>query len=232
MSNHQFSKYATPAARDALKGLLDSTENPEQYRKYMLILGHLLSQAILANIPKTSMSLVVTTAEDADFLQQGILSELDKAHLANKIAVFWNNHYRLPSGDSVAPIIHSYLDPDFEKANNIIIVKSVISGSCVVRTNLIEALDKVKNIDKIFILSPVMHKDAEKKLKAEFPKEISDRFTFIYFAINDIRSEENGEVIPGIGGNVYKLLGLVDQPVVTGFIPEIVKNRMHTHFGS
>ncbi|MCQ9328047.1 hypothetical protein [Pelistega suis] len=209
MNNHQFSRYATPAAKDALKGLLDNTENPEKYRQYMLILGSLLSKVILADIPKTSTSLVVTTAEDADFLHTGVLSELDKAHLTNKIAVFWNNHYQLPSGDSVAPIVHSYLDPDFDTANNIIIVKSIVSGSCVVRTNLIEALDKVKNISKIFILSPVMHKDAEQKLKAAFPKEISDRFNFIYFVINDIRTEE-GEIIPGIGGNVYKLLGLAD----------------------
>lgn len=115
MNNHQFSRYATPAAKEALKGLLDNTESPEKYRQYMLILGSLLSKAILTDIPKASTSLVVTTAEDADFLHTGVLSELDKALLTNKIAVFWNNHYQLPSGDSVAPIIHSYLDPDFDK---------------------------------------------------------------------------------------------------------------------
>lgn len=230
MHNHQFSRYATPAAKEALKGLLDNTKNPEKYRQYMLILGGLLSQTILADIPKMSTSLVVTTAEDADFLHTGVLAELDKVHLTNKIAVFWNNHYQLPNGDSVAPIIHSYIDPDFDKANNIIVVKSIISGSCVIRTNLIETLNKVSNIDKIFILSPVIHKDAEQKLKAAFPKEISDRFNFIYFAINNIRTED-GEIIPGIGGNVYKLLGLDDQPVITGFIPELVKSRMHAHLG-
>ncbi|AKG17673.1 hypothetical protein [Moraxella bovoculi] len=227
MSLHNYSKYANDDAKNALENLLKSTEQPTQYRHNMTLLGELLGQVVAPIIKSNSLSLVVSTAEDADFLQRGIVSSLEKAHLNSKIAVFWNNHYQLSSGSSVAPIIYKYIDSDFQLANNIIVVKSVISGSCVVRTNLIEVLEQVKQVDKIFILSPVMHTDSEFKLKSEFPNNLADKFNFIYFA-TDAQRNDDGEVVPGIGGQIYKLLGIGDQPVLTGFIPQVVQQRIAT----
>ncbi len=166
---------------------------------------------------------VMSTAEDADFLQKGVSSALKKHDVETKLAIFWNNHYQLGDGKgSVAPIIHKFLEAGYENIQNVIIVKSVISGSCVVRTNLLELLDEVENAEKVFVVSPVMYKDAEKSLRKEFPDEIANKFNFISFRIDGERAAD-GEVIPGIGGQVYQLLGIGDQPALNGYMPDVVK---------
>src|SRR5699024_7189059 len=106
-----------------------------------------------------------------------------------KLAVFWNHHYQTSSNISVAPIIHKFIEPNYESMRNIVIVKSIMSGSCVVRANLIEMLDKINNIENVFILAPVAHKNSEDKLKAEFPIDISNKFKFYCFAIDDVRTK-------------------------------------------
>lgn len=49
-------------------------------------------------------------------------------------------------------------------------------------------------------------------------------FQFFYFAKDDERTPE-GEVIPGIGGNVYYRLGFEGQDSKNKYIPEVVKAR-------
>jgi len=69
-----------------------------------------------------------------------------------------------------------------------------------------------------------MHKDAQEKLNREFPAIISDKFNYIYFAVDDEKdSDEN--LVPGIGGNVYQRLGFKDQNDKNKFIPKLVKER-------
>lgn len=70
-----------------------------------------------------------------------------------------------------------------------------------------------------------MYDGAEAALRAEFPPAISDLFAFVYFAVDYCRTQ-TGEVRPGIGGQVYQLLGLKDQPARTGFMPQLVKTLM------
>ena len=48
---------------------------------------------------------------------------------------------------------------------------------------------------------------------------------FVTFAVDDYRTQ-TGEVRPGIGGPVYQLLGLEDQPARTGFMPQLVKTLL------
>lgn len=228
--NHQrhFTSIATTTttAKAHLQGLLDSTQNPIQYREHMTALGKLLGAAAVSACPPASdtTTLVIATAEDADFLQAGVIQALHDRHIDTRLAVFWNHHYQLPNQSSVAPIVHKFIEPDYQQATQIMIVKSVISGSCVVRTNLIEMLTALPKIATIFILAPVAHRDSERKLKAEFPDHISQKFRFICFAIDDER--HNGEVIPGIGGQVYQLLGLSDQPALTGYLPKVVEAQL------
>ena len=194
----------------------------------MVELGYLLAKALMTEInvsmPNSTHHeiLMVSTAEDADFLQRGINQTLSRYGIPTKLAVFWNHHHQLSDNSSVAPIVHQYLQTGFETATTLVVVKSIISGSCVVRTNLIELMDSLPNLQDIYILAPVMHKDAQHKLKAEFPEVISDKFRFITFAI-DAQRTKNGEVLPGIGGQVYERLGLGQQPVLTGYLPEVVK---------
>ena len=59
-------------------------------------------------------------------------------------------------------------------------------------------------------------------MRKEFPDEIANKFNFISFRIDGERAED-GEVIPGIGGQVYQLLGIGDQPALNGYMPDVVK---------
>lgn len=216
-----YTSIATDKAIKTLDTLLNSAENNlvNEYRDSMTELGSLLAESILYKIRQGEKSLVVATAEDADFLQKGVIDTLNSSGLETKMAIYWNNHYQSSSKISVAPIVHKFIENDFECASNLIIVKSIISGSCVVRTNIIETIHEMKDLHNIFILAPVSYKDSEEKLRSEFPEDISNKFVFCSFAIDDERTQD-GTVIPGIGGQVYKLLGLDDQPVKTGYIPK------------
>lgn len=222
--SRQYTKIATPEAKKQLNCLLESIDMPQKYQIAMTELGKLLAESMLSEFNEVNLkdAIVIATAEDADFLLYGVSTVLQQHKINKKLAVFWNHHYQLPSKTSVAPILHSFIEPGYEKMHNVIIVKSVMSGSCVVRTNLIAMLDKVKNIDNIFILSPVAHKNSKQKLKEAFPVEISSKFNFLFFAEDDQKNEK-GEVIPGIGGQIYNLLGLDDQPALTGYMPNMVK---------
>lgn len=221
-----YTPIAKSEAKKELQNLLSSLDSPENYKESMVALGSLLAEEAVPILKESQNSdvLVVSTAEDADFLQRGVSLTLKKKGINTKLAVFWNHHYQTSTKTSVAPIIHRFIEPNYESIHNIIIVKSIISGSCVVRTNLIEMLDKINNIENIFILAPVAHEDSEDKLKAEFPIEISNKFKFYCFAIDDEKTE-NGEVQPGIGGQIYELLGLGNQPALTGYIPDVVMER-------
>lgn len=220
-AKRDFSEYANSNAIHLLNDLLESTSSPEKYRNTMLKLGTELGASIKAKLINSSC-LVISTAEDADFLSRGIIESISSS--SNKVyaGVFWNNHYQISNGISVAPIVHKYLQQGFESSENLIVAKSVISGSCVVRSNILELIERL-DAKRIFIVSPVMHKNAEEKLRSEFPENISARFEFVYFAKDSQRDENSGEVTPGIGGMVYKLLGLSDQPVRVGYVPQLVK---------
>ena len=224
MNNRTYTPITSTVAKRHLQGLLDSVNKPAKYCEHMTVLGELLASHTLTILLRQSNkeTLIISTAEDADFLQLGVATKLHQQGITSKLAVFWNNHYQLADHSSVAPIVHKFIQSGYESAKNIIIVKSVISGSCVVRTNLIEMLSSLPNVENIFILAPVAHKQSEHKLKAEFPTDISQKFKFICFAIDDERSEA-GEVIPGIGGSVYELLGLANQPVLTAYMPAVVE---------
>ncbi|RQL72318.1 hypothetical protein BJI62_18125 [Acinetobacter pittii] len=224
MNNRTYSNIANNLAKDHLQGLLDSKTDPRAYREHMKELGKLLAESLVPSIKKSEKNcLIISTAEDADFLQAGVESVLKENLISTKLAVFWNNHYQLPTKGSVAPIVHKFIEPGFEQADNIIIVKSVMSGSCVVRTNLIAMLNQIKNAKQIFIVAPVVHKNSEASLIKEFPHDISSKFNFVYFAKDAQKDSYSGEVIPGIGGQVYELLGLVKQPALTNYMPKVVE---------
>lgn len=224
LNNRTYTSLATPQAKRHLQGLLDSVNDTTAYREHMVALGKLLAATVTLSLSQkdNADTLIISTAEDADFLQCGVSKELYNRGLSSKLAVFWNHHYQLTDHSSVAPIVHKFIQSGYESATDIIIVKSIMSGSCVVRTNLIEMLDNIQNIDNIFILAPVAHQQSEEKLRAEFPLSISQKFKFICFAIDEKR-DNTGEVIPGIGGQVYELLGLKDQPVLTAYMPHVVE---------
>ena len=220
INTRAYSRYARDVSIKSLHNLLSFTKEPSKYQDTMIEIGHFLGEVLNQKIPSSSNCLVASTAEDADFLSKGVIDSLGHSH-NTFAAVFWNNHYAIPAGGSIAPIVHKFLQPGFEEADTLVIVKSVISGSCVVRTNILALIERL-NVKKIYVVAPVMYAEAEGTLRSEFPSEISDLFEFVYLA-QDSDRDETGEVKPGIGGQIYQLLGMKDQPARTGFVPKLVK---------
>jgi len=99
----------------------------------------------------------------------------------------------------------------------------------VVKTNLTRAISYA-NPARIFVAAPVLLEGAEGRLSNEFPKHINQKFEFIHFATD---TEKNGEdVIPGIGGSLYELLGLGNSLEKNKYVPALVKERRKKFFGS
>lgn len=220
IAGRTYSGYANASIRHTLEQLLTERDAPEKYQSTMTLIGRYLGDALNTVLEKNTKCLVASTAEDADYLSTGVINSLSPTH-DMKAAIFWNNHYQIESG-SVAPIVHKFIQPGYESSNALIIVKSVISGSCVVRTNILALIEKL-HVDKIYIVSPVMHVNSKFALCSEFPDAISSKFEFVYFAEDQKKETSTGEVIPGIGGQIYDLLGIGEQPVRIGYIPNLVK---------
>lgn len=225
----RYSKIADGAARNALQALLSAgkRKNTYDYQLQMEKLGFLLGKSMRdgESLASAKTVLVVSTAEDADYLANGVIKAL-KEKFDVKFAVFWNNHYSLENKTSIAPVVNTYYEPGYEESNALVIVKSVISGSCVVKTNLMRLMSVKESLlnNSIHVVAPVIHESAKEKLEGEFPSFISSKFTFVYFAKDEIRTAD-GDVVPGIGGQVYELLGLKDQPSRTGYIPALIKQQ-------
>ena len=109
-----------------------------------------------------------------------------------------------------------------------IIVKSIISGACVVKTNLTRVISFAKP-KEIFVVSPVII-GAEDRLAREFPEEVSSKFKFVHFATDTEKDADGENIRPGIGGSVYELLRLGDGHSKNNYMPSIVKQRRKRNF--
>lgn len=181
-------------------------------------LGVELGRSVASQLPSGNV-LIATTVEDADWLLRGVL---DGAALHERARVFcyWNNRI----DENTALITSSYEEPiDDAYITAVIVIKSIIAGACVVRTNLTDVLEHLHHEVPVFVLSPVMHIGAERKLKGEFPPAVAARFRITTFAVD---SERHGEIVePGIGGSVYELLGLGDKHEKNAVWPRLVDER-------
>ncbi|MCX7086694.1 MAG: hypothetical protein NTV00_01440, partial [Methylococcales bacterium] len=128
-----------------------------------------------------------------------------------------------------APIIKRYREPDLYSSTTLVVVKAVISSACVVKTNLTNMINEGK-FKQIFVAAPVIHNQAISNLQNEFPNNISDCFKYIYFAV-DSEKNTSGEIVPGIGGNLYTRLGFKNQQDKNKYIPNLIKQRraLSTH---
>lgn len=221
-----YSLFISEESKNVLNNLL-SGKGPEAYRKSMHDAGHLLANELLKLQSFAGMDscTVVSTAEDTDYLTSGV-TEVVRTRIPDGTSsvVFWNNHRRLSNGVSIAPVVHRFVQPGYESSKCLVVTKSVISGACVVRTNILALIESMQCLEKIYVLSPVMYVGAEKVLLDSFPDDIAKKFEFVFFALDSDRNSVTGEVTPGIGGQVYELLGLNGQPVSTNYIPAFVSN--------
>jgi hypothetical protein len=222
----EYADWLTPDARKHLHALQDAAGNPRAYQETMHALGTDLGKRLLKLLPKRGDVLVVCTVEDADFLARGLLEELEFAKRETKLACFWNERDVIGSRE-VAPIIARYEEPlEGATLSAVVVVKSIIFGACVVRTNLTEVLEKVPHDKAVFVVAPVMFANAAASLESEFPKRIAQRFEYVFCARDAEKSEDGKTVVPGIGGNVYELLGLGDEQQKNRRRPRLLTARM------
>ena len=213
--------------RKSLDALADKTTGVEAYRNAFetlgVELGRILAQKVGDVLAKETM--LVCASEDADWLAKGVENGFGKGELP--VSIYWstrNTVHQSENGEKIeiSPIIKAYEEP-IAKCRLLVIVKSIISSSCVVKTQLTRLIDRI-HPEMIVIMAPVMYKDAQPNLLKEFPEEISNKFHFLQFAVDEDR--QGNEVIPGIGGMVYPRLGLGDINKKNQYIPHMVRMRM------
>lgn len=225
-NNRCFSSYANKHSEELLNVLINPSTVPDSYRRAMKDLGSELANDVLQrNLSSSSDSsyTLAVTAEDADFLAEGFKQQLARQHKEVYLTCFWNNHKPIPGG-SIAPVVHQFKQTGFEKSSTLVVMKSIISGSCVVKTNLLSLYNQMKP-ERVFIVAPVMHSKAEEKLRKEFPRAFSSKFEFVWFAKDSVRNQD-GTVVPGVGGNVYERLGLEGMPAMHNLMPDSVKHLL------
>ena len=213
--------------RKSLDVLADKTTGVEAYRNAFEMLGVELGRVLAqkAGDVLAEETMVGCASEDADWLAKGVENGFGKGELP--VSIYWNTRntvYQSENGEKIeiSPIVKAYEEP-IAQCRLLVIVKSIISSSCVVKTQLTRLIDRI-NPEKIAIMAPVMYKDAQPNLLKEFPEKISNKFLFLQFAVDEDR--QGNEVIPGIGGMVYPRLGLGDINKKNQYIPHMVRMRM------
>jgi hypothetical protein len=227
----KYTPMSSSAVEKLLNALVDKGASPAVYGDAMRQLGQHLAEQVVLSVPrvKDRSVCIVCTVEDADFLARGLLEGLE-AVSANreqiKLICFWNDRVRHFNNSSenvfdIAPIIKEYREPVDVRSAVVIVVKSIISGACVVKTNLATLIDEALP-EEIVVAAPVMYEGAESRLASQFPASTSARFKYFTFAVDNQKAANGEDVLPGIGGSVYTRLGFEDK---TAYVPDIVKQR-------
>lgn len=203
-----------------------------RYREIMRAVGVHLARGLvvagLGRVPDRGIC-IVCTVEDADYLAAGVIDGLQRAGIRPEsifLQCFWNERVR-EDDVSLSPVSKQYAEPFDSSQVTYVILKSIISGACVVKSNLTRVLSRA-SAQEVYVAAPVLFGGAQARLEQEFPKEISSLFRYVWFATD---YDKTGEyVTPGIGGSVYKRLGLGNESTKNKYLPEIVKLRRRERF--
>ncbi|MGD1861301.1 MAG: hypothetical protein ACFB0E_15190 [Leptolyngbyaceae cyanobacterium] len=222
--SREYSDFANDDVKHWLKVIADKSTSPKPYKDAMTALGRHLGMAMATKISTQLQVYLVSTVEDADFLALGALQKLESQIDSVGFACFWNERTSLFDRKelAVAPVLKQYREPA-DQVDTLIVMKSIISSGCVVRTNLQNLIQQMQP-KCIFIAAPVVYYQAEGTLREAFGADITNKFQFFYFA-KDHERNELGEVLPGIGGMVYTRLGFDGQADKNRYLPAIVKQR-------
>jgi uracil phosphoribosyltransferase len=223
IANRKYSDFVNLSIKEKLSLLADRDTNSTIYRDTMFQLGRFMGEELAKELSLDEKYCVVSTVEDADFLTKGVIEGLDKNLVTVSLVCFWNDRSTI-NGNNISPIYNKFIENGTEKTTSMIVVKSIMSGSCVVKTNITALFDSIQP-KHIHVLAPVMHKDSKAKLEKEFPDSIGKKFSYLSLAIDEQKTE-SGEVIPGIGGSVYERLGFSGQAEKNTYIPKVVTERL------
>ena len=212
-------------AGEALAVLQDKNTGASAYRQAMRRLGGLLAGAVARDtVLRGARVCLAMTVEDADFLGAGALEVFERAGADVSVACFWNdraNAFGVEWAD-MAPITQEYVE-SLDHIEHLVVLKSIISGSCVVRSNLEHLFDKFEPAH-VHVAAPVMLDGADERLERDFSKRLSDRFRYWTFEI-DTRKDAEGNVYPGVGGEVYERLGIGDKVSKNAIVPDLIRRR-------
>lgn len=222
--------FVSPLSAEVL-GDLDRLTRPAgevgtvAYREAMARLGQGFVKAYADRLRSIGRLLLVCTNEDADFLARGVLDGLNLAAIKTHVACFWNDREVFAGNRSavtvdMAPIVRRYVEPG--EVDAMLVVKSIISSACVVRTNISELIYDYQP-SRVIVFAPVVLKGAEGRVAEEFDEHIQQRFEFFWFAEDDEKDGDN--VRPGIGGQVYERLGIGTRQEKNDYVPALVKER-------
>jgi hypothetical protein len=212
---------------DLLAEIADTLTAATPYRAAMTKLGRLLGEELAGRFSLRGGTVCVAfTVEDADFLARGLVGAIEAAGGQVTLACFWNRRDKPYDIDwlDIAPIVQEYIEPLPPKLDHLIVLKSIISGTCVVRTNLLRLLDEAQP-ETIHIAAPVMLEGAEGRLAKSLSPELVASFDFVSFAI-DTEITPEGIIKPGIGGEIYDRLGLGGITQKNAVMPALVEERM------
>lgn len=213
---------------ELLGRLVDKATGSKDYAQAMYALGNEFGKLIYAKISHAEKDIVLaSTVEDADYLGKGIIDVLEERGKRVFLTVFWNKRFtpNKENGITIAPIVKEYHESKYGNVDTIIVIKSIIASSCVVRTNLTKLIEE-SNPDQILIVAPVLLQGATKSLEIEFEDDVIKKFEYFYFAEDDQRTDD-GYVYPGIGGDVYQRLGFESEKEKNRYVPDIVKERRY-----
>ena len=215
------------SVKKSLELLADKNTGVEDYRQAFNNLGRELGILLASKSADVNAEevMLVCASEDADWLARGVEKGLGKGKIP--VSVFWSARSVVYNDNGqkleISPIVKSYEEP-IQKCRLLVVVKSIISSSCVVKTQLTRLIGKI-HPERIAIMAPVMYKEGLPNLMKEFPQVTCDKFEFLTFAVDEDRTTD-GEVIPGIGGMVYPRLGLGDIKTKNTYIPQMVVERI------
>src|SRR5690554_8000482 len=156
---------------------------PGEYQQAMYQLGVEHGKVLKSKLQDKAVG-IACTVEDADFLAKGIIDGLEGSPSSISIACFWNKRFQGDESKNIpdtAPIQKRYAEPSIKSVDSLIVAKSIISGACVVKTNLTNLI-RESNPSEIFVVAPVMFAHAKANLEREFPQDITQRFDYAYFA--------------------------------------------------
>lgn len=216
-----YAETASESARRMVDRLAERPEVPE-YRRLMTEIGAELAAVVRTKVAPDDRIVLICTNDDADFLAKGLLQGLERLGCTSiALACFWNGRSKI-DGREVAPVLRSYIEPT-SGVDAFVVVKSIISTACVVRTNITELVYALEP-QKVIVVAPVMFKGATAALAEEFDPAISNTFEYVWIAEDDERTPA-GLIVPGVGGSIYELLGVGEASTKNAYVPELVRTR-------